>query len=123
MYKYDKKLVKNAQVLRKCMTKEERKLWFQFLKRLPVTVHRQHNIGEYIVDFYIAKYKTVIEIDGLQHGEEKHAQADKKRDETLSRLGIRVLRYTNKDVNEIFNAVAEDILKRLGLSVEDLKEK
>ncbi len=54
-YKYNKNLVSNAQELRKNMTPEEKKLWYRFLKRLPVTVNRQKNIGNYIVDFYIAQ--------------------------------------------------------------------
>ncbi|MBQ5583241.1 MAG: DUF559 domain-containing protein, partial [Ruminiclostridium sp.] len=59
----------NARNLRKEMTKEERRLWYDFLKGLPVTVHRQKVIGPYIVDFYIASSKTVIELDGSQHYE------------------------------------------------------
>ena len=66
-YEYNKNLVPNAQKLRKNMTKEEKHIWYDFFKKLPVTVHRQKNIGEYIVDFYIPEKKAVIEIDGKQH--------------------------------------------------------
>ena len=58
------KLTRNAQELRKSMTKEERHLWYDFLKSLPVTVNRQKVIGQYIADFYIAEKKVVIELDG-----------------------------------------------------------
>ena len=64
------KLTDNAQKLRKNMTKEERHLWYDFLKTLPVTVNRQKVIGNYIVDFYISSHKIIIEIDGSQHYEE-----------------------------------------------------
>ena len=63
-------LVANAQKLRKAMTKEERHLWYDCLKLLPVTVHRQKILGNYIVDFYIASAKMVIELDGSQHYED-----------------------------------------------------
>ena len=80
MIPYNKKLVPNAQELRKNMTPEEKHLWYDFLKRLPFTVKRQHNIDNYIVDFYIPKKKIVIELDGVQHLMPKHIEADLKRD-------------------------------------------
>ena len=67
MYPYNKKIVSNAQTLRKNLTSEERHLWYDFLKKLPMPVKRQKNIENYIVDFYIPQVKTVIEIDGIQH--------------------------------------------------------
>ena len=60
----------NAQKLRKNMTRQERHLWYDFLKKLPITVNCQKVIGKYIVDFYCAGAKTVIELDGSQHYEE-----------------------------------------------------
>ena len=111
----------NARRLRREMTKEERHLWYDFLKDLPVTVHRQKVLGPYIVDFYIAEKKVVIEIDGSQHFSDEHKQADEERDSVLSSWGIFVLRYTNHDVKYNFNAVAEDILNHIGLSFNDIK--
>ena len=67
MIPYNKKLVENARTLRKNMTPEEKKIWYKFLTRLPFNVRRQHNICDYVVDFYIAEKKTVIELDGAQH--------------------------------------------------------
>ena len=84
MIPYNKNLVQNAKSLRKGMTKEEKHLWYDFLKRLPLTVRRQHNIENYIVDFYIAEKKIVIEIDGIQHNTEEHKAADEKRDAELA---------------------------------------
>lgn len=97
------------------MTPEEKHLWYDFLKRLPVNVRRQHNIENYIVDFYIAEKKTVIEIDGRQHLLSEHKDADEQRDAALATWGISVLRYSNDNIRNNFNAVAEDILKHLGL--------
>ena len=102
-----------SQSLRKNMTKEERHLWYDFLKSLPYTVHRQKVIGNYIVDFYCAESKLVIELDGSQHYEVKGKQADAVRDAYLNSLGIEVVRYSNLDVARRFNAICQDILKRL----------
>ena len=112
------KLTPNAKLLRKNMTKEEKHLWYDFLKGLPVTVNRQKVIGKYIVDFYIASYKMVIEIDGSQHYEDKGANEDIFRDSYLNELGICVLRYSNLDINKNFDAVCHDILKHLDTSSE-----
>ena len=106
-------LTANSKVLRKNMTKEERHLWYDFLKQLPITVNRQKVIGNYIVDFYCASKKIVIELDGSQHYESKGQESDKKRDEDLEALGITVLRYSNLDVNKNFRGVCEDILKHI----------
>ena len=118
MIPYNKKLVSNARTLRKNMPPEEKHLWYDFLKRLPFNVRRQHNIENYIVDFYIAKEKIVIELDGRQHTLPEQKEADRKRDETLKALGITVLRYRNEDVNRHFWAVCEDILKALKLNTD-----
>ncbi len=107
------KLTGNAKALRKNMTKEERHLWYDFLKSLPVTVNRQKVIGNYIVDFYIASSKLVIELDGSQHYEDIGIETDTKRDEFLSNLGIKVLRYSNSDVNQRFESICQDILNHL----------
>jgi len=119
-YKYNKNLICNAKELRKNMTEEEKHLWYDFMKKLPITVKRQQSIGDYIVDFYIAKPPTVIEIDGKQHGFIENLEADKIRDEYLSDLGIKVLRYKNVDINTRFYAVCRDILTNIGLTESDL---
>ena len=121
MIPYNKKLVSNARVLRKNMTPEEKHLWYDLLKKLPFNVRRQHNIENYIVDFYIAEKKTVIEVDGLQHKAPQHKEADEVRDKALSAWGITVLRYSNKDIKQNFNVVADDRLQKLDLSFSDLK--
>ena len=121
IYKYNKNYIPLAQNLRKNMTQQEKHLWYDFLKKLPITVNRQKNIGDFIVDFFIAKNRIVIEIDGQGHGFEKNIQKDKARDEDLANLGITVLRYTNDDINKRFNAVCRDILLHLRLDETNLK--
>jgi len=109
----NRKLTPNAQKLRKEMTKEERRLWYDFLKKLPLNINRQKVFGKYILDFYCAKARTAIELDGSQHYEEKGMEADKERDLYLKEHGIRVLRYSNYEVNQKFEAVCEDIRVKL----------
>ena len=113
--KSNPKLTGNAQTLRKNMTKEEKHLWYDFLKKLPVTVHRQKVIDKYIVDFYCAEAKLVIELDGSQHYEPKGKEEDQIRDEFLQSLGIAVVRYSNLDIQKRFEAVCQDLLRRLSL--------
>ena len=120
IYKYNENNVESSRKLRKNMTREEKHLWYDFLKKMPCTVNRQKNIGNFIVDFFISKYRIVIEVDGRQHKMPEHEKADKERDSELSMLGIKVLRYTNKDINCRFNEVCKDILKNTGLTFEDL---
>ena len=109
------KLRKNAQKLRREMTKEERRLWYDFLKQLPLTVNRQKVIGRYIVDFCCASAKLVIELDGSQHYESEGTASDWERDYALNQLGITVVRYSNSDINRNFDGVCADLLRRLGI--------
>ena len=111
--KHNPNLTPNARTLRKNMTKEERHLWYDFLKSLPMMVHRQKAIGRYILDFYIAEAKLVIELDGSQHYEKNGMQDDYIRDREMATLGIQVLRYSNADVNQRFEGVCEDILNHI----------
>ena len=103
----------NAQDLRRNMTKEERKLWYDGLKKLPITVNRQKVFGKYILDFYCAEAKIAIELDGSQHYEGEGRSKDKNRDRYLNERGITVLRYSNRDVNLQFQEVCEDIRNHL----------
>jgi len=109
------KLTGIAKILRKNMTKEEKHFWYDFLKKLPVTIHRQKVIGDYIVDFYCADAKLVIELDGSQHYELQGKRSDAMRDSYLKSLGLTVVRYSNLDICRRFDAVCHDVLKRLPL--------
>ena len=111
--KHNSYLVPTAKELRKNMTPEERHLWYDFLKPLPITVNRQKVIGRFIVDFYCAAAKLVIEIDGSQHYEEQGMETDKIRDAYLRSKGLTVLRYSNYEINNYFDGVCEDIRSHL----------
>ena len=110
------RLTANAQTLRRNMTKEERHLWYDFLRLLPVRFNRQKVIGKYIVDFYCAEKQLVSEIDGAQHYEEAAHKKDEERDRTLQLLGLTVLRYSNTDINRNFAGVCADIVERIGVA-------
>ena len=115
-YFYEGNNISNAKVLRKEMTKEERKLWFEFLRDHPFHFYRQRPIGSYIADFYCPKAKLVIELDGSQHYEDEGKCSDQVRDEFFASQGIKVLRYSNADINQNFDGVCEDILLNLNTS-------
>lgn len=95
------------------MTKEEKHLWYDFLKKLPQTVNRQKVIGRYVVDFYCASAKIVIELDGSQHNEDMNIMKDEIRDLYLQEIGIKVLRYSNYEVNTNFEGVCINILRNI----------
>ena len=107
----------NSTELRKNMTPEESKLWYQFLRKLPVTVNRQKRIVNYIVDFYIASAHLVIELDGMQHHVPEHLESDRIRDAELNDLGITVIRFENADIRDNFEAVCRDISRYITVSV------
>ena len=122
MIPYNPKTKNNAQSLRKNMTPEEKQLWYQFLNKLPFRVKRQHRIEGYIVDFYIAEKKVVIELDGKQHLMEENKIADEKRDKKLAEWGITVIRIPNKNINDDFGKVCNWLLNELGVVASDLKK-
>ena len=103
--KYNKDLIPNAKSLRKNMTKEERHLWYDYLRTYPVRFSRQKVLGKYIVDFYCAQAKLVIELDGSQHYEEEGVARDNLRTEYLKQFGLQVLRIPNNEVTNNFLGV------------------
>ena len=105
----NKKLLPNAQSLRKRMTKEEAHLWYQFLCRYPLRFRRQYIIGNYIADFYCHQAKMVVELDGSQHCTPEEKAYDEKRTQYLLSQGLKVLRFSNLDVMRQFDAVCEVI--------------
>lgn len=108
-YHHNSKLTSNAKLLRRNMTDEERKLWYTFLRDFPVRFLRQKVIDDYIVDFYCAKAKLVIELDGSQHYEEDAERKDRVRDQYLGAMGLKVLRFSNYELNKNFQAICEYI--------------
>ena len=107
-------LLPHARRLRKEMTKEERHLWYDFLKDYPVKIYRQKIVGNYILDFYCEKAKLAIELDGSRHYEDAGQEYDKKRTLYLNELGIEVFRVSNLDVNRNFRGVCEAIHLKIG---------
>ena len=98
-------LIPLARKLRRDMTKEERHLWYDFLRYLRPRFRRQEIIGSYIADFYCHEAKLVIELDGSQHYDEKETEKDALRTEFLEQYGLRVIRISNLDVNKNFEGV------------------
>ena len=109
MRKHNPRLTANARELRKNMTEEERHLWFDFLRDYPVRFYRQKVLGAYIADFYCAKAKLIIELDGSQHFGKEGAAYDAKRTQFLSDYDCLVLRIPNHEINRDFKGVCEGI--------------
>ena len=107
--KYNKALIPNAKALRKNMTKEEKHLWFDFLRTHPIKFSRQKVLGHYIADFYSATAKLVIELDGSGHFTEEGEQYDQERTTFLEGYGLKVIRLTNLQLHRNFNGVCEYI--------------
>ena len=105
----DNSQLENARRLRREMTPHERKLWFLFLRKYPVKFYKQRIIGKFIVDFYCAAAKLVIEVDGSQHYEPQGMAYDIERSAFLSALGLEVLRFSNREIDREFRGVCEQI--------------
>ena len=91
------------------MTKEERHLWYDFLRSYPVRFLRQKVIDDYIVDFYCHQARLIVELDGSQHYEEKGLIKDKIRTEKIESRNLTVIRIPNNEVNNNFRGVCECI--------------
>ena len=107
--KHNSRLTLNARNLRKNMTKEERHLWYDFLKDYPVRFLRQKVIDDYIVDFYCHQARLIIELDGSQHYERSAVLRDVIRTGRLEKRNLTVIRIPNNAVNENFRGVCEYI--------------
>ena len=104
-YKHNKQLIPFAKQLRKEMTKEERHLWYDFLRTYPIRFSRQKVLGQYIADFYSAEAKMVIELDGSQHYEDSNSEKDAERTAYLEGYGLTVIRIPNNEVMHNFRGV------------------
>ena len=119
--KYNKQLIPFAKQLRKEMTKEERHLWYDYLRRHPVRFSRQKVLGKYIVDFYSAEAKLVIELDGSQHYDVNQMQRDAERTVFLEGYGLTVIRIPNNELNRNFRGVCEYIDAAVKQSLSQLR--
>ena len=107
--KSNKQLIPFAKHLRKEMTRQEKRLWYDFLRDYEVRFLRQKVLGKYIADFYSAKAKLVIELDGSQHYEEANIEKDTERSLFLEGYGLQVIRIPNNQIDTNFYGVCQFI--------------
>ena len=119
--KHNKQLVPLAKQLRKEMTKEERHLWYDYLRSYPVRFSRQKVLGKYIADFYCAQAGIVIELDGSQHHEDRNIMKDQERTAFLESYGLRIVRIPNNEVMRNFRGVCEYIDTAVKQSLSQLR--
>ena len=105
----DKGKLEMARRLRREMTPHERKLWYLFLRTYPVKIYKQRIIDKFIADFYCASAKLIIEIDGSQHFDTQGMASDAERTAILESYGLKVIRYSNREIDQEFSAVCEQI--------------
>ena len=117
---YNRENVSLARELRKNMTPWEKKLWYQFLRTYPVRFQRQKLIGNYILDFYCAKAKLAIELDGEEHHTPKSLAYDDNRTAYLEKEGLFVLRFSNKEADSCFSGICEVIDREVKRRMEIL---
>ena len=107
--RHERNLTARAQELRKNMTKEERRLWYEYLRKHPCRFRRQVAVGSYIMDFYCAVAKLAVELDGSQHYNETEQKYDQNRTAYLETQGICVIRFSNTDVLRNLRGVCDAI--------------
>lgn len=117
--KHNAYITTTARMLRKNMTKEEKHLWYDFLRFYPVKFYRQKVLGRYIVDFYCAKAKLIIELDGSQHYIDTGVYYDSIRTGFLEEYGLTVIRIQNFSVNRYFDGVCKYIDKEVKKRLEE----
>ncbi len=122
--KNDKILIERASQMRKAPTPEENKMWYIILRKMNPRFTRQKIIGNYIVDFYCAKLKLIIEIDGEQHYLPENKAYEDKRTDFLEKSGYKILRFYNSDINKQIRNVehtvvgtCKDRAKELGVEI------
>jgi very-short-patch-repair endonuclease len=106
---YNKNNITLAKNLRKNATPQENHLWYDFLSKYKVRFQRQKAIDNFIADFYCHKAKLVIEFDGTQHYTDKGNQKDVFRTEILEGYNLKVIRFSNRQINTQFREVCEYI--------------
>ena len=106
---YNKKNIILAQNLRKRATPQEKHLWYDFLSKYEIRFQRQKAIDNFIADFYCHKAKLIIEIDGSQHRTEKGQEKDEFRTSILEGYGLKVIRFTNRQIDNYFDAACKYI--------------
>ena len=116
--KHNSALTASAKELRKNMTREEKHLWYDFLRNYPIRFYRQKVLGWYIADFYCADAKLIIELDGAQHCELDGLEKDAKRTAFLEEYGLKVISIQNPQIWQNFEGVCQyiDILVKQAIN-------
>ena len=118
--KKNNKLLNVARSLRRNMTRQEKHLWYDFLRHYPVKIYKQRIIDNFIADFYCHNARLIIELDGSQHYTEQGQLHDEARTEILEKYGLYVLRFSNKDIDDNFEGVCIMIDKIIRDRMESL---
>ena len=118
--KKNNKVLNVARILRRNMTRQEKHLWYDFLRYYPVKIYKQRIIDNFIADFYCHSARLVIELDGSQHYTNQGKAHDEARSKILERYGIYVLRFSNKDVDDNFEGVCKMIDRVINERIEKL---
>ena len=116
--KKNHKLLNIARILRRNMTRQEKHLWYDFLRYYPVKIYKQRIIDNFIADFYCHSARLIIELDGSQHYTSRGKARDEARTEILEKYGIYVLRFSNKDVDDYFEDVCRMIDRVINERIE-----
>ena len=118
--KKNNKLLNVARILRRNMTRQEKHLWYDFLRYYPVKIYKQRIIDNFIADFYCHSARLIIELDGSQHCTEKGQEQDEARTAVLEKHGIYVLRFSNEDIDKNFDGVCRMIDKVINERIKSL---
>lgn len=115
MLPYNKRLQKYSRELRNNMTEAEKLLWSKIRRKQlkGYQFYRQKIIGNYIVDFYCPKANLIVELDGGQHYTDKGVKNDRNRDAYLVSFGLRVLRFSDREIFENLKGIMETIWDNL----------
>jgi very-short-patch-repair endonuclease len=117
-------ILAHAREMRHPQTPAEASLWRALRNRKTgFKLRRQHPIYRFIIDFYCAQAKLLIEIDGKSHLEPDQVEYDRARTESLEKLGYKVIRFTNNDVRYNIHTVADEILRTIEARIAELKSK
>ena len=116
--KKNNKLLNIARILRRNMTRQEKHLWYDFLRYYPVKIYKQRIIDNFIADFYCHSVRLIIELDGSQHYTSRGKARGEARTEILEKYGIYVLRFSNKDVDDYFEDVCRMIDRVINERIE-----
>lgn len=118
---YNPNLQDRAREMRNNSTKSEIKFWCELIRKKETgyQFYRQKVIDNYIVDYYCAKLKLVVEIDGESH--EGKGEYDKNRDDILNSYGLKVLHFNDSTVLNNFQLVEKDFKEQLKLRESELQ--